>query len=132
MGSMSRTAARQLAKVIATTAALVLIAGCGSSDGAKSTTRDSTASNDDTAPAGVDATSSPGGGGSSSGGPKLPVQNVTYGVGRIHVEFGGDLGGAVEIDGSGIVTNGFANFGFADTASGAAVVFAVGGDEGSV
>lgn len=111
-------------------ATILLLAACGSSD---SKSKDTAAAA--TTPSGTDSasdvTSAPASGGSGNSDVKLPVQNATYGKGRIHVEFGGDSSGAAEVDGAGFITNGFANFAFTDTDRNISVSMAFGGDQGS-
>lgn len=113
--------------------ALAAMTGCGSSDSntsgeATSGEATSTAASqtEDSATA---ATTPADGGATTGGGIVLPVTDAAYGSGRVHVEFGGDSGGAVEIDGGGVVIGGFASISFTDTNSQALVSIGVGGGE---
>jgi hypothetical protein len=119
-----------VARTLTGAAAILLLAGCGSSD---SKSKGATAAA--TTPSGTqgapDVTSASGGGGSGSGDYKLPIESATYTKGRIHIEFGGDASGAAEVDGAGFVINGFANFTFADEARNISIAMAFGGDQGS-
>jgi hypothetical protein len=108
-------------------AALVALGGCGSSgsDKAASTTPAPVATAADESGATTPAPS----GETTGGSVTLPVKDAAYSSGRVHVEFGGDSGGAVEIDGSGVIIGGFANIAFSDTTRQASVIFGVGGDQ---
>jgi len=106
---------------------LVTITGCGSSDSTSSgaTTPGPAATTEEASGA-----TTPVAGGETTGADiAVPVTDASYAKGRVHVEFGGDSGGAVEIDGEGTVIGGFANIVFSDTNSQASVIIGVGGDQ---
>ncbi len=73
----------------------------------------------------ADATVPQAGDGTGSDGVELPVQDASYQSGRIHVEFGRDSGGAVEIDGVGTIIGGFANLAFSDDNRQTSVIFVI-------
>jgi hypothetical protein len=121
-------ALREVARAtsLALCAALLMI-GCGSSDSKKSAapTNAPAATHAD-----VPGVTTPAATGDASGGSiKLPVQDGSYQSGRVHAEFGGDSGGAVEVDGTGVVVGGYANLTFVDTNSQVSIVFGIGGGQ---
>jgi hypothetical protein len=101
--------------------------GCGSSGSDKSTA--TTRAPVPTTAAASGATTSAVGGGSATGGVALPVKDASYKSGRVHIDFGADSGGSVEIDGEGAIVGGFASLTFADTNRQVSAVFVVGGDQ---
>src|SRR5258706_10887117 len=123
-----RTRTRTIGLALLAVAASVAIDGCGSSGSATApaTTPPPVAT---TADASVAITPTTSGGTTGGGGITLPVKDAAYPSGRVHVEFGGDSGGAVEIDGGGVIIGGFANITFSDTNRQASVIFGVGGDQ---
>lgn len=125
--ALRRRQSRAIGLVMVAIAASGALGGCGSSgsDKAESTTPVPAATEADASGATTPAAS----GETSGASIALPVKDATYPSGRVHVEFGGDSGGAVEIDGGGVVVGGFANLAFADNNNQAAVIFAVGGDQ---
>jgi hypothetical protein len=117
-------------------AAAAVMVACGS-DAKKSDDASGDASNDTTAaapaetsPVDVNVTAAaPSGDGGGSGG-QLPAGDANYTTGRVHVEFGGDSGGAAEIDGTGAVIGGFVSLVFSDETRQASVTFAVQNGQG--
>jgi hypothetical protein len=110
---------------------MVAIAGCGSDSKTSPPATSPAAGSSEPASVDTDAPASNGGGGGAAS-VQLPVQEGNYTSGRVHVEFGGDSGGAVEIDGTGFITGGYGNIVFADAERAASVTFGFGGDQGSI